>query len=168
MKQIIIGLNILLITSCGQSHETTNTKKTDATEAMPQNTQLPAEQALKFINSYVNNCNKMKESLGVIEWTNANGLTTINFKKELKTLVENAYKQDPELGLGFDPIFDAQDYPEKGFELVSFDEKTNFIVVKGKDWADFKLTLKMVEENEQWLVEGCGINNIPKDKQNFR
>nr|MBP6315517.1 hypothetical protein [Chitinophagaceae bacterium] len=82
--------------------------------------------------------------------------------------VENAYKQDPELGLGFDPIFDAQDYPEKGFELVSFDEKTNFIVVKGKDWADFKLTLKMVEENEQWLVEGCGIINIPKDKQNFR
>ncbi len=126
------------------------------------------KQALKFINSYVNNCNKMKESLGVIEWTNANGLTTINFKKELKTLVENAYKQDPELGLGFDPIFDAQDYPEKGFELVSFDEKTNFIVVKGKDWADFKLTLKMVEENEQWLVEGCGIINIPKDKQNFR
>ena len=79
--------------------------------------------------------------------------------------MEEAYKIEPDLGLDVDPIFDAQDYPDKGFDLESFDRKTNFVVVKGKDWADFKLTLKMVLENENWLVDGCGIINIPKDKR---
>ena len=69
------------------------------------------------------------------------------------------------MGLGADPIFDAQDYPDQGFELDSFDSETNFIVVKGKNMSDFKLTIKMVNENENWLVDGCGMINIPNDKR---
>jgi len=72
------------------------------------------------------------------------------------------------MGLGADPIFDAQDYPSKGFELESIDETTNYLTMKGKDWSEFKLTMKVVEENGKWLVDGCGIVNIPKDKRAAR
>jgi len=49
--------------------------------------------------------------------------------------------------------------------LESFDSKTNYVVVKGKDWSDFKLILRMVLENENWFVDGCGIINISNDKR---
>lgn len=96
---------------------------------------------------------------------NANTLVTIGFKTEFKKIIDDALKQDPELGLDADPIFDAQDYPDKGFELDTFDEKTNYITLKGKDWSEFKLTLKMLEQNGNWLVDGCGIINIPANKR---
>jgi hypothetical protein len=34
-----------------------------------------------------------------------------------------------------------------------------------KDWTEFKLTMKVIEENGNWLVDGCGIVNIPQDKR---
>lgn len=126
------------------------------------------ENALTFINAYVDNCNKMKESIGVVEWTNSNKLTTQRFKTELNRLMEEAYKLEPEIGLDADPIFDAQDYPDKGFELESLDNKTNYVVVKGKNWPNFKLTIRMIKENNYWLVDGCGIVNIPITKRKSR
>jgi len=165
MKQIIFILTIILIVSCGQNTDKKKTKEISSTESKIQKDHKPVDKAVEFINSYVDNCNKMKESIGVVEWVNSNSMTTIRFKTELKTVMEEAYKIEPELGLNADPIFDAQDYPEKGFEFDSFDSKTNFVVVKGKDWEDFKLTLKMVLENDNWLVDGCGIINIPINKR---
>jgi hypothetical protein len=129
---------------------------------------MPVDIALTFINSYVDNCNKMSEAIDIIEWVNSNNLTTNHFKTEVKSIMEEAFKEDPELGLGFDPIFDAQDYDDNGFELVTYDSKTNYVVVKGKNWSDFKLTIKVVLEDNKWLVDGCGIINIPKDKQSER
>ena len=106
--------------------------------------------------------------LSVEEWVSSSKLTTTRFKTELKKLLAEAYKEDPELGLDADPIFDAQDYPDKGFELDYFDSNTNYVVAKGKDWPDFKLTMKMVLENNNWLVDGCGIINIPTAKRSTR
>lgn len=134
-------------------------------ESKNQKDNNPVDIALKFINSYVDNCNKMNASIGVLEWVNSNSLASNRFKAELKKIVEEAHKGDPEMGLEADPIFDAQDYPDKGFELESFDSKTNFVVVKGKNWTDFKLTMKLVLENDNWLVDGCGTINIPNDKR---
>ncbi|MCF8254021.1 MAG: hypothetical protein K9H61_04240 [Bacteroidia bacterium] len=163
MKQIILILTIFLSASCGQNKDTK--KATEENTIVSKKNSIPSDNAVKFINSYVENCNKMKESIGVVEWVNSNSMTTNIFKTELKKIMKEAYKIDPELGLDSDPIFDAQDYPEKGFELESFDSKTNYVVVKGKDWTDFKLTLRMVLENENWLVDGCGIINISDDKR---
>ncbi|MCL2131617.1 MAG: hypothetical protein FWH36_04075 [Lentimicrobiaceae bacterium] len=185
MKQIIFVTTLFLFVSCGQgsSVETTKQSKnidknsygqTDAnelvitTETKIDEDNTPIDKALTFINSYVDNCNKMKESIGIIEWVNSNNLTTHIFKTEVKTMIEEAFKIEPEIGLDFDPIFDAQDYPDEGFELESFDSKTNFIVLKGKNWTDFKLTIKVVLEGNKWLVDGCGIVNIPNDKRSKR
>ena len=127
-----------------------------------------SDKAVAFLNAYVANCNKEKGALKVDEWVISSKLTTTRFKTELKKMVAEAYEEDPELGLDADPIFDAQDYPDKGFELDSFDSQTNYVVVKGKGWPDFKLTVKMVLENNSWLVDGCGVINVPPTKRSAR
>ncbi len=81
----------------------------------------------------------------------------------MKRIIEEAYKQDPELVPDADPLFDVQDNPDKGFELETFDENNHYL--KGKDWPAFKLTMKIKEENGNWLVNGCGMVNIPGNKK---
>jgi hypothetical protein len=107
----------------------------------------------------------MKQAVGIIDWVNSNKLTTSEFKLELKRIIDEAYKNDPELGIEADPIFDAQDNPYEGFVLESFDDKSNYLIVKGVDWPDFKLTMKIKNVNGVWLVDGCGMVNIPNEKR---
>lgn len=157
---------LLLVTSCGITEKPTTTEPdTQKEEVSATSTAVKVANALSFINGYVENSNNMKTAMNISDWTKANTLCTANFKAELKNIIDEAFREDPEMGLDADPIFDAQDYPEKGFELVSFDEKTNYLTVKGIDWPDFKLTLKVVEENGKWLVDGCGSVNIPEEKR---
>jgi hypothetical protein len=158
-----ITISLLLLTSCGDSTKT-NPESTN-TETTVTAKDATFENALTFINGYVDNCNKIQEAIGAIDWVNSNALATASFKTELKKMMDEATEKDPEMGLGADPLFDAQDYPEKGFELESFDEKTNYLTVKGKEWPDFKLTMKVIEENGNWLIDGCGMVNIPSDKK---
>lgn len=121
--------------------------------------------AILFINEYVSNCNKTKEQIGIIEFVNAHPNVSIEFKTELKRMIEEAEKSDPEYGLGFDPIFDAQDYPDDGFKLSEFDSNTNYLTVEAINWKGFKITMRIKELDNKWLVTGCGVINIPKDKQ---
>lgn len=166
--RVLIVTFVFVFISCGQSDKTNETVTTISTENVVSQKDKKVEAALVFINDYVDNSNKLNKAVGTIEWVNSSSLTTKAFKIELKKIIDDAYKQDPELGLGADPIVDAQDYPNKGFELESIDEQTNFLIVKGKDMPEFKLTIKVVEENGNWLVDGCGIVNIPKDKRAAR
>ena len=168
MTRQIFSLTILLLTSCGQSPKTsdnTTIKTTTDTSSLPTTTltadsiDMKYDNALTFINGYVDNCNKMNEAIDILNWVNSNNLSTNYFKTELKRILDEANEKEPGVGLDFDPIFDAQDFPDKGFELESADEATNYIVLRGKDWHDFKLTIKVVEENGVWLVDGCGIIN---------
>lgn len=39
------------------------------------------------------------------------------------------------------------------------------MVVNGKNWPDFELTLKVILVNNKWLIDGCGIINIPKNQR---
>ncbi|MES2654281.1 MAG: hypothetical protein V4620_01760 [Bacteroidota bacterium] len=164
LKQISI-FTLVFVTSCVHSDKTNTTYNTQTTQETISEKENKVKNALAFINAYVENANKMNKAMGIMEWANSNSLTTKSFKAELKRIMEEAYKQDPELGLGADPIFDAQDNPDKGFELETFDENTNYLTVKGKEWPAFKLTMKMAEENGNWLVDGCGIINIPAGKK---
>ncbi|HEV8504587.1 MAG TPA: hypothetical protein VGQ53_04275, partial [Chitinophagaceae bacterium] len=99
------------------------------------------------------------------EWIKQNSLLTDNFKNRYKTLSDSAQKKDPELGLGSDPIFDAQDFPEKGFSLLKIDTLKRYVTVAGNDWKEFELVLKVAQENNKWLVDGAGVINIPGDKR---
>jgi len=165
MLRLVIIYTIILFISSGQSER----EKKDSIAPIPNKTLYQkdnkVENALKFINDYVTNLEKIGNKTEIIEWVNSNNLTTKSFKSELKKIIDDAYKTEPEVGLSFDPILDAQDNPEKGFELEVFDEKTNYLIIRGKDWQEFKLTMKVAEENGNWLVDGCGIVNIPDSKK---
>lgn len=174
MKQHIFLATLLLFASCEQNQvmekeqDGNQLKKSDlrrqaVSEIETTKDLMPVTVALAFINSYVDNMNSGKESKGIKEWMDSGTLTSTHFKKEMNRLIEES-----EDGLDVDPILDAQDYPEKGFELDTFDNRTNYMVVKGKNWPDFKLTLKMIREDEVWLVDGCGVVNVPLEKRSAR
>jgi len=169
MKKTLFFFILIISISCSQSNTSQKKSESNSLEKNKgEQENLPTKIALEFINAYVENCNKIKGSVRVEEWVNSNKLTTKSFKSALKKLMEEAYKIDPEMGLDADPIFDAQDYPDNGFELESFDSKTNYVVVKGKNWPDFKVTFVMKEVNGKWLIDGCGMINIQSLKTNYQ
>ena len=188
MKKIILILTILSIISCKKNIESespelkkvseeNNNPKTEINSQLNEDKEYakeiteansPENTALTFINSYIVDSNKMNKSVGYLNFVKSSNLTTQSFKMELQKIVDEAEKLDPEMGLDFDPITDGNDYPDEGFELKHFDTKTNFIIVKGKNWADFEVTIKLIFENGKWLIDGCGIVNIPKNNQSKR
>ena len=168
MLRLILFVTVLTI-SCNPRDNGDNKFDSNAnTKEIEPRTNSKIDNALLFINSYVTNCNKIKEANEVEDWVNTSDLATNRLKGELKTTMYEAYKGDSIVGLDFDPIFNGQYYPQKGFELDTFDEKTNYLIVKGKDMPHFKVTMKIVLEKDKYLVDGCGIIGIPEDKRAVR
>lgn len=124
----------------------------------------PETIGLNFINDYISNIG----NLGMVEFIEENPSTTMKFKKTLKKMVDDAEKEAPGYGLGFDPVLDAQDYPDKGFNLQSIDTIAGYMRVVGRDWESFVVTIKLIKENNKWMIDGCGMVNIPIDKQSSR
>jgi hypothetical protein len=121
--------------------------------------------ALKFINDYTDFCKTKSPALIDSTWIERNPLLTENFKTSYKNLLDSAYKADPDLGLDYDPIFYAQDFDDKGFLILSADTATGYVTVIGKEWKEFTLVMKVVYQNNKWLVGGSGIINIPVNKR---
>lgn len=168
LKQILIPA-IIVLASCGQQDKENKAAVLQQPEQQkalaPEN---KIDNALAFINGYTENANKLGKAAGILDWINSNDLSTKSFKAELKKMLEEAYERDPELGPDADPVFDAQDYPDKGFVAEAFDEETNYLLVKGKNQPEFKLTMKVAQENGRWLVDGCGMINIETGKRAAR
>lgn len=68
MKNIIFITAILLFWSCGQDSNSNRDNKQMFADNIEQNQIIPEEIALNFVNSYVDNCNKMKGAVGILEW----------------------------------------------------------------------------------------------------
>jgi hypothetical protein len=151
MFKPLLFITIVFCLSCGQSRPGVNS--TQETLAIKEN---KIKIALTFINAYVENCNKLNESIDIIDWVNSNDLTTNNFRTELKTILNDE-------SVNADPIFEAQDYPDKGFDIDSI--QGDYLTVKGKNWPEFKVTIKLILDNDKWLIDGCGMINIPVDKR---
>lgn len=121
--------------------------------------------AYEFINSYVKNIMKTKEGLGVVEWVHSNKLSTSSFKSSLIHIINQAYEKEPDYGLGFDPILDGNDFPDDGFQLDMIKPNSNFLIFSGIGWEEYKVTVKVKKVENQWLVDGCGVVNIPNSVQ---
>ena len=127
-----------------------------------------ANAANSFMNAYKKHCDTVfgdqaKETTA--QWVQGNTQVTGNFKRAYKKIIDDAFKQEPEIGLGADPVFDAQDYPEQGFKVFSCNEKTNLVTLQGVDWQDFRVVVKTIKTEQGWLVDGAGVVNIPKNQQ---
>jgi hypothetical protein len=154
---IILFLGLTII-SCNS----TNSKNEPAELEQTQNTEPNYQVAIQFINDYLDYSNDLKSEIRLIEWVNKRNDVTTEFKNELKRILDEAEKNDPELGLGFDPILDAQDNPNK-FEIDKV--ASEYLVVKGLEWSEFQLTLKLKYDGNKWLVDGSGIINVPENKR---
>lgn len=155
MKNILFVFALLFI-SCNSS----DSKKEK--NLVKQTTETDYQVGLDFINDYLDYILNQNINSSRLEWIDNRMDVSDTFKLELRALQEEAERENPEYGLGFDPILDAQDAPNK-FEIKS--ENGNYLIVKGTDWPDFRLTLKLLYNGESWLVDGAGVINVPKDKQ---
>nr|WP_294859804.1 hypothetical protein [uncultured Fluviicola sp.] len=151
MKKIMTLLIIATLLSCETSVEKTKHSQNK--------TAINPQVALEVMNDYVENANARKDAG---KWVRNQELLTDNFKKDYEKMMREAWENDPEMGLGFDPVLDAQDFPEKGFEIKSVDSKTGLITLQGVDWPEFVVFTKLTEVNGQWLVDGAGVIRIPK------
>ena len=165
MRRILLVFMAAALFACNSQ---TNPKTDPAINAEAVKVIPDCNVALKFINDYVALLTHLPSAVNEDDWVAHNSLLTDNFKTTYKDLLDSAQKADPELGLDFDPILDAQDFPDKGFELVNCDNETGYVDVKGKELNDFTLVLKLVRQNNKWLVDGSGVLNIPVGKRRKR
>lgn len=152
MRTISVIFIVVLFASCGSGDKQTanfgTTTQTKVEVASPDSTV-----AIRFLNEYLENGRMSPDDLQ--KWLGS--VTTKHFITEYNRITE-----DDELD--FDPILAAQDAPVK-FELESFDPQTGYVIARGVDWEDFKVVLRIVNENNGWLVDGSGEVNIPDEKQ---
>ena len=162
MRIYLLTLIVVLGISCNkQSNKKMESQSTTSTKESTPDFNV----AIKFINNYVDICNPKDKIIDESIWIERNPLLTKKFKATYKNLIEAAYKDEPEVGLDFDPIFDGNDFPDKGFEILEKNDQTAYIVLRGINQPEYTLTMKVVKQNNVWLVDGSGIINIPKDKQ---
>lgn len=79
-----------------------------------------------------------------------------------RSLLDSARRADPELGLGFDPILDAQDNPDSGF-LSGAVDPAGYVRVNGPD--GFAVTVRLEPQDSRCRVTGAGRLRIPSDKR---
>ena len=142
MKQII-PLAFLLLISCSQSN-----KKDDAR----------VTSALTFVNNYIKIDASSPEDLE--SWFKSSNLVTESFKTAYKRVIDKGWEMDSELGLGFDPVINGQDRPDEGYELDYINDKDNYVFLKGKGQEQFKLAVKVIKKDNNWLVDGSGKVNM--------
>jgi len=162
MKSLIVAFLLVGLLSCN-SETRNNPETSNASSQKPITPDFSV--ALSFINDYTKFCTKADQRSNTEEWIKQDSLLTSNFKDQFRNLLDSAKKKDPELGLDFDPIFDAQDFPEKGFTILKADTLGQYVTVVGNDWKEFELVLKVKQEHDKWLVDGAGVINIPNDKR---
>lgn len=168
MKKLIFLISIsLCILSCTQNagNKSPETIGESIAETGYTLTGHNLDFALEFVNGYIDFLNKREGAIDLVEWTNSNKLVTPDFKKDLSRIIDEANREDPDWGLDYDPILNAQDYPDNGFELVSFDPVSNLIYFQGINWADFKLTVKAKSIGGVWFVDGCGDVNLTDEEK---
>jgi hypothetical protein len=162
MRALIVTLFSAVLFSCNSG----NKAKPETSTGVSEKKITPDfNVALNFINDYTKFCTKTDQRSTEAEWIKQNSMLTDNFKNRYKYLLDSAQKKDPELGLDSDPVFDAQDFPEKGFSILKVDTLSQYVKVVGNDWKEFELVLKVERENNKWLVDGAGVINIPDDKR---
>ena len=145
MKYIVFSLMLLgmALSSCtnGLDHVTIKSARSD-------DCQQKAKFALKFANSGYEGIEKS---------------TTRDFQRALNALYKKVSKS-PIGFLDFDPIVDGQDTPPKGFSIDRC-MGDGYVLLRGIDWKDVTLTVRVVNTKDGYKVDGSGVVNIPKEKQ---
>lgn len=158
MKTISLSILILLLLTCNSA----NTNENEAQQTLKEGV-TDYSVALNFINEYVTESNnailKHDALWSPLKWINNNPKVSSNFKLKYSDLLNEE--------LDADPIFDAQDFPESGFEIQRIDSVNKLVIVRGIDW-EMEVTLKVINIGKHTLVDGSGSINIPENKRSKR
>lgn len=87
------------------------------------------------------------------------------FKKAYAALMAKAWKENPESGLGYDPIVCGQDFPDAGYAVTGItivDHSRGVAEVSSKD-KNFKQTISvmLVKLDGKWLINGIDKLKAP-------
>ncbi len=159
-KALYIFSLILIFSSCKNNQEEKPLSK-EVLEKKENNESEDCKIAINFINSYLNQIDPDKKSnLTTEDWVKQNVLATESFKKEYIATVKKAIEEDPELGLEYDHILDAQDYPNEGFDSENCASKNGVVKLSVKNWNGYFLIIKLIEDNGLKKVDACGTIRI--------
>jgi len=160
MKNLILILFVLLGVSCKTQ---TNEKPKTSTESKNARVTPDFNVALTFINDYAEFCEPKSPPTIDSTWIERNPLLTENFKARYKAILDSAEIADPELGLDCNPIFYAQDNDSK-YTIQKTDSINGYVTLCGKDWKESVVVMRVIYQENKWLVEGAGMINIPKEQ----
>ena len=161
--KILLLFLILTLISCESKVKTEEQSQTE--NKVEQNTEqrkvLTEEQekkatiALSFVNGY------LEHNDSSMDWIYNSDLVTDTLKHSLRKMIDEAYKDDPELGLGYDPIISAQDQPSEGYELDYFEKNDDYMMLRGIPEEQFSLKIKLLKDKDnKWRIDGCGDVNL--------
>lgn len=148
---------MVLISSCS------NPEQKVEIESEPLDEELPNAEtiAVNFINNYAAYCEHHTGEFSVVDWANNEEYVSSIFVDSLEKMITDAYEIEPEMGLGYDPIFNAQDYPSEGFEFKTLTmEQTYLVTVCGKEWKEFEVKIKLASTRASMLIIGAGVVNM--------
>lgn len=160
MKNLILILFVLLGVSCKTQ---TNEKTKILTESKNAGMTPDFNVALTFINDYAEFCEPKSPPAIDSTWIERNPLLTENFKARYKAIFDSAEIANPESGLECDPIFYAQDNDSK-YIILKADSINGYVTMCGKEWKESIVVMRVIYQNDKWLVEGSGMINIPKEQ----
>ena len=107
-----------------------------------------------FYASYVTAMTKRENGEKVVQ---KSPQLSAGFKKAHAALMRKAWKENPESGLGYDPIVCGQDFPDAGYAVTSItlEETKGSAVVSSKD-KTFKNTIRvsLIKLDGKWLING--------------
>ena len=168
MKPVYYTLiGCFILTSCTNINTTSNSSKEQPkVENKITTDNEDIDIALQFIKEYIDFTNPTNNSnLTTDEWIEKNQVLTANFKKEYKLLLKKALEDNPELGLEFDPILDAQDFPDDAYTKANSIAYNGYIKMFSKTMKDYYILVKIIDQNGVKMIDGCGAINIPEKER---
>lgn len=123
--------------------------------------QMKQNYALDFVNNYLNRIVGDGEyHQDLMEWLANDNSTSIRFRNELDSLITKAEEDDPEIGLGYDPIIEGQDYAA-AYELDYYDADKDFFLLRGIVPENaYTVKIRIVDREGRLWVDGCGEINM--------
>ena len=118
--------------------------------------------AEQFMNEYVDFLlEEMKSDKDLFSWVDSRSDLTKEFIESWNLIFTGgeAYEIEDEYELDYDPIIDAQDFPDDGFEVVDAFLEDTSVVLQGIGWETFKLKIFLKFEDGVWKVDGSGDVN---------
>lgn len=88
----------------------------------------------------------------LIAWIQKQPSLTDAYKREFKKVVMGARKKDPELGLDYDPILNAQDVPEHSLKATAVKVNGNTASALAVEKSGFKIKIGLVKIKGKWLI----------------